>query len=371
MSGKLDELMNLIRQVILGVAPINEKLKYRTIAVMIALVHLSYVAVFAFCKIEIMLQYNIGAVIYYLVMAVLVGRKEFQKTIFSTMLAEILLHSFLATIMLGFDWGFMLYTISLVPLIFYMCFTLSGTKTRLKIAVTLSMLVFVVYYVTLTASYRIDPLYIESVYSSVPRTMYYYNTVLAFVYCFIISVLFSIEVKYMRVTLEKENLSLEQDAKYDPLTRLYNRRSFNDYLRNAVEAAEKGEKDVSLIMLDIDDFKQVNDTYGHNQGDVVLKEVANVLRDNVREDDVVCRWGGEEMLILLDVSADVASRIAERIRRDVESLDMLCDGAHIKVTLTLGVAEYKGKLTLREFIEVVDKRLYYGKEHGKNMVVNS
>ncbi len=371
MSGKLDEFRNLIRQVILGVAPINEKLKYRAIAILIAFVHFTYVLLFGFCKIEIMFQYNIGAVIYYFLMAILLGRKELQKTVFLTVLAEILLHSSLATIMLGFDWGFMLYTISLVPLIFYMCFTLSGTRMRLRIAIPLSVIVFIVYYVTLVVSNNIDPIYIDPVYSFVPRAVYYYNTILAFAYCFVISILFSIEVKYMKVTLENENLSLEQDAKYDPLTKLYNRRSFNEYLRNAVEAAEKGERDVSLIMLDIDDFKRVNDTYGHNQGDIVLKEVANVLRDNVREDDVICRWGGEEMLILLEVSEDTASRVAERIRKDVENLDMLCDGVHIKVTLTLGVAEYESGLSLREYIEVVDKRLYYGKEHGKNMVVNS
>ena len=371
MYRKLEELKNSIRQVILGITPINERLKYRGIAVMIAIVHLSFVLLFGYFKVEIMFKYNIGAVIFYIVMAILLGHEELYKVVFSVVLGEILLHSSLATVMLGFDWGFMLYTISLVPLIFYMCFTLSGTRMRLKIAVPLSFAVFIVYYATLVIANHIEPIYIDPVYAYAPRICYYYNTILTFAFCFTVSVLFSIEVRYMKVTLENKNLSLEQDAKFDPLTGLYNRRSFNDYLKNAINTAYGGEQPVSLIMLDIDDFKKINDTYGHNQGDIVLKEVANVLRDNVRENDIVCRWGGEEMLILLEVSDDVASRVAERIRRDVESLDMLFEGIHVKVTLTLGVAEYEDGLSVRDFIEVVDKRLYYGKHHGKNMVINS
>ena len=371
MGRRLEELKNYIRQIILGITPINEKVKYRAIALMIAFVHLTFVALFFYFKVDIMFKYNIGAVIFYVLMAILLGMKELYTVLFSAALGEILLHSSLASIMLGFDWGFMLYTISLVPLIFYMCFTLSNTRMRLKIAIPLSFVVFIVYYVTLIVANHIEPIYIDPVYSYAPKISYYYNTVLAFIFCFAISILFSIEVKYMKVTLENKNLVLEQDAKVDPLTGLYNRRSFNEYLRKAVDAADRNEKNVSLIMLDIDDFKRVNDTYGHNQGDVVLKEVANVLRDNVRENDIVCRWGGEEMLILLEVSDDIASRIAERIRRDVEKLDMICEGVHIKVTLTLGVAGYVPGLSLREYIEVVDKRLYYGKEHGKNRVVNS
>ena len=165
---------------------------------------------------------------------------------------------------------------------------------------------------------------------------------------------------------------LEKYINYDTLTHLLNRRSMDNYLRAAYRQAQTGKATFCLMMMDIDDFKKVNDTYGHDCGDAVLRFVADTISRGVRKKDNVFRWGGEEILVLLNADEERATRIAERIRKDISSTPVgYRDSVRVLVTVTVGIAPYRPGATIQTMMDEADKNLYYGKRHGKNRVVGS
>jgi diguanylate cyclase (GGDEF)-like protein len=130
------------------------------------------------------------------------------------------------------------------------------------------------------------------------------------------------------------------------------------------------DKPFSLIMGDIDSFKQINDTYGHDMGDVALKSVTAIFRQSIGNDDVICRWGGEEFLLLINGDGARATFIAETVRKKVEENLIVFKGTELKFTMTLGVTYYKPGYDLDSLIKQADNNMYYGKRHGKNQVVS-
>lgn len=126
----------------------------------------------------------------------------------------------------------------------------------------------------------------------------------------------------------------------------------------------------SLIIMDIDDFKKVNDYYGHLTGDTVLRELSNILLKNSREGDLVARYGGEEFAVVLpETNIDEAKSFAERLNKIVANTEILIDEqTPLKVTVSMGVAEYRKEWTKEEFIDRVDQLLYKAKKAGKNRV---
>jgi len=165
---------------------------------------------------------------------------------------------------------------------------------------------------------------------------------------------------------------LEKYVNYDTLTHLLNRRSMDNYLQASYRQAKTGKATFCLMMMDIDDFKKVNDTYGHDCGDEVLKYVAHTISTGVKKDDSVFRWGGEEILVLLNTDLERAKAAAERIRGDIARDPVIYRGeTEVFVTVTIGVAQYTAGATIQQMMDDADARLYYGKRHGKNQVVSS
>lgn len=163
---------------------------------------------------------------------------------------------------------------------------------------------------------------------------------------------------------------LEKYANYDTLTHLLNRKSMDTYIDAAYSQAAKNSAPFCLLMIDIDDFKRVNDTYGHDCGDEVLRYVANTVSCGVKKQDNVFRWGGEEILILLRANKEQAVSAAERIRHDIAKDPVNYRGEFsVPVTVTIGVAPYSAGKTVQNMMDDADKNLYYGKRHGKNQVV--
>ena len=160
-------------------------------------------------------------------------------------------------------------------------------------------------------------------------------------------------------------------ATTDGLTELYNHRFFQEKIRQKIVQAEKNKTNFSLILIDIDFFKKFNDKYGHQAGDAVLKHVANTLKRNVRTEDFVCRYGGEEMTIILNnVNNEIAVRTAQEICKIIaEKKYELTPELEVNITISLGVSTYpeNGK-TPAELIEYADKCLYKAKENGRNQV---
>ena len=180
-----------------------------------------------------------------------------------------------------------------------------------------------------------------------------------------------------QATLALENVDLHyqvrRQAVTDELTGLANHGRFQQLLETEMEQVRRYQHPVSLIMLDLDDFKSVNDTYGHQQGDVVLRHVARVLRDTSREADSPARYGGEEMAVILPhTELEGAYSIAERVRVSIEALRIprLDDGGALRITASLGVAaSMKGRKDA--LIADADAALYRAKRQGKNRTVGA
>ena len=160
-------------------------------------------------------------------------------------------------------------------------------------------------------------------------------------------------------------------ATTDGLTELYNHRFFQEKMLECVENCKKSGKKFSLILTDIDFFKKFNDTYGHQAGDTVLRQVARILKKHVKRTDFVCRYGGEEMsVILINANNETATKIAERLCEAVSSnICKLSEDLEVNVTISLGVSTYPDNgNTPSELIEYSDRGLYSAKENGRNQV---
>lgn len=182
---------------------------------------------------------------------------------------------------------------------------------------------------------------------------------------------FIVDINTAYARINKFNTDLKYTATHDALTNLINRRSIGVQLDSAFEDFDKKGKVFSVIIGDIDDFKKINDTYGHNVGDVVLKGVADAMLHIVGSADYVCRWGGEEMLILTPVSAKRAAALADEIRTDIEEKIFIAEGLRVKATATFGVAQIESDMSIDDLIGKADGYLYQGKMKTKNCVVYS
>ena len=164
---------------------------------------------------------------------------------------------------------------------------------------------------------------------------------------------------------------VESEALSDGLTQVFNHRYFQERLSTEFSRARRTNETLSLLMADIDNFKQVNDTYGHRIGDIILQQIAGILRRSVRSEDVVARYGGEEFVIIL-IGSDRkgALKMAERIRAAVESVSFLAEDYAILLTISIGTATYPddGREPW-QLIEHADRALYRAKEEGRNRVV--
>jgi diguanylate cyclase (GGDEF)-like protein len=171
---------------------------------------------------------------------------------------------------------------------------------------------------------------------------------------------------------------IQRMAVTDELTGLYNRRHFFERMEQMLATATRYDQALGLIILDIDNFKLVNDTYGHLVGDLVLRELAECLRQQSRKSDVIARYGGEELVLVLpETDLPGAVHTAEKVRMSLESRDIqLEDGRILRITASFGVAELNALCTLtpgvpintEKLVEAADAALYRAKHSGRNRV---
>ncbi|MDE2342169.1 MAG: GGDEF domain-containing protein [Betaproteobacteria bacterium] len=172
--------------------------------------------------------------------------------------------------------------------------------------------------------------------------------------------------------IQAEGLQAARQAAKDPLTRLDNRRAFLEKARGVWNMAQRNNRALSLVMLDIDHFKSINDRFGHAAGDAVLVAAARLLSEEVREGDVVSRWGGEEFLVLLpETGIEEALTLTQRLQQSFHNLHFPVEGEGICVTASFGVAQKSGQQTLEDLISEADVWLYRAKRQGRNRACSS
>jgi diguanylate cyclase (GGDEF)-like protein len=164
--------------------------------------------------------------------------------------------------------------------------------------------------------------------------------------------------------LENQKSSLEEKASIDELTKVYNRTKFQQLFKQTIEENKINPKSICLVIFDIDHFKKINDTYGHNTGDDVLVNISRFIKGQIRMSDILCRWGGEEFtLLLVGSNIDDGVKICEKIRLLVEKHPFLEDRS---VTVSMGISQYLQTDTLESFVARADSALYKAKRAGRN-----
>ena len=171
--------------------------------------------------------------------------------------------------------------------------------------------------------------------------------------------------------LRQQISELSELVSTDALTGLFNFRHFKTVLQAEMDRSKRSGIPTSLVMVDVDHFKAINDNYGHEAGNLALKSLADILNSEVRTTDIVCRYGGEEFaMIFPETHLNLAVKVADRIRKQNSSESIAVDGDEIKLTVSMGASVYMkfSVLDFNDFVASVDKYLYEAKQSGRNCI---
>ena len=310
--------------------------------------HGAFVPLFLLLGQPLLAAFNVVSVCCWIAAHLVNGRGRSSVAMW-LIVGEVVGHALLAVGLLGWASGFQYYLVPLVP------FVMFNERLRGTFALVVSVVVLIAF--VMLYEFAPAPLLDPSINHALSVT----NIVIPFVALALISFHF----RNASIAVERQ---VAEMAVTDPLTGLFNRRHMNQRLREEESRAARTSAPFSVIIVDIDHFKRINDTSGHDAGDRVLRDLAQLLRDMVRTQDIVARWGGEEFLVVLpQTPLTGALEVAERLRLAAEAtLARELDGIDA-VTLTLGAAEYAGSVP--ESLKLADVALYQGKAAGRNRVV--
>lgn len=193
------------------------------------------------------------------------------------------------------------------------------------------------------------------------------NTLAIFWSISLIAYIFSTDTQAMEGKLIEYNKQLKLQASIDPLTGLNNRRSTMDFLNRLLKSSPN---QISFCLCDIDFFKRVNDTYGHDVGDVVLKKIAETFRTELPNRSFISRWGGEEfVLVFPDTNGDEANIVLESLRQKIKKIVFDGGSENFSISMTFGLVEYDFRSDLNEILKEADEKLYMGKESGRDRII--
>lgn len=335
---------------------------YKVLCIMCILMHMFLTTFFIITNIYPLMILNLISILIYLSSYLLIKSKQF---VFVTLVCciEIVLNVMVSSLFLGWDAGFYFYLFGFVPLCFYCKF--KSTITRFFI-VSLTVAFFLATYFI---SNKPSKLFTIAYHPSV--ILYLTNAFCCFCALSFLSYIYTKTIVYETSILSQSNKELEVLANTDPLTGLLNRRSMMKALSEIDIKYLSQNIKFSLILIDIDNFKVLNDKYGHECGDLVLKKICSEIKNTLRQDDVVCRWGGEEILILLPkTEINDAKNVANKIRKKIEDMSCKYKDYNVKVTLTAGVSCAAEGYSISDLINQADTCMYKGKASGKNRVVS-
>jgi diguanylate cyclase (GGDEF)-like protein len=174
------------------------------------------------------------------------------------------------------------------------------------------------------------------------------------------------ELRTLNTKLQEQLEYINEIATRDKLTSVYNRHMFEELLNKEMQRARRYTRPLSLVMVDADFFKEINDRYGHQTGDAVLKELAGMLVSNLRDSDIIARWGGEEFVAILpDTTQEAAAALAEALRVKIARSSF---AENIQLTCSFGITSYRHSDTLNNLFARIDRALYRAKEYQRNNV---
>ena len=337
---------------------------YRYGDIILLLGHIIYLALFRWLGVYQMVYYNYFSVTFYAVMYILLRCKKIGKTPFTYLvLAEIIIHACLGAYYIGWVAGFTQIMLCIIPIPFFI------TPNRKAIPYALSSLdvvMFIIMRIIMTS--RVVP---YSFSTHKVNIVYIYNTVCSFVIIIYVSSIYIFTNEHNKREAQAQNEKLQKLATIDPLTQLFNRRAMMDFIKMIESNCRRTGNGYSLCLGDIDDFKQVNDTYGHDVGDKVLRSVSDVIAQNVPSEGYVCRWGGEEILFVVpNIDTESCEKIAKNICQKIHKCTFEENSQKFNVSMTFGVYSVTSDENYDEGISKVDKLLYKGKSQGKNCVVS-
>ncbi len=210
----------------------------------------------------------------------------------------------------------------------------------------------------------------------IPVAEYSESFKIRFIASFTALAMMSLIYEYLRWKIHGEfvqlNNELHKASLTDPLTQLANRRNAQEQLERLFGLYQRDGDIFSVVMVDIDHFKAINDRFGHDTGDIILSKIATILDQGVRKQDIVSRWGGEEFLILLPhETLEQSINTAEKLRQSIEKLDFSSSGIDDGVTASFGVHSITQSADIKELIVLADKKLYQAKRNGRNCVIGN
>ena len=324
-------------------------------------VHILYFTMFAVNGIREMAYFNIFSILFYAVCILLIRKVKVKITIVYAAIAEIIIHASLATVCVGWGPDFGMFLLMIIPITFLM----PNKQKNIPFVFMFSSLLL---YGVLRYIYN-DPN--SSVYdlehTKIGLIFYVINIFIGTFVLVYATTIYTIMDRYTECMLRVQNEQLRIMALVDPLTRLSNRRAMGENLKLVSSGSQQSGKKYVIGLGDIDNFKKVNDTYGHDYGDTVLSEVALILTEKIPENGYAARWGGEEFLFVIPESEVMDGfECAESIISSVRSHRFVKGKTEFFVTMTFGVCEGCPDDDVDKIISCADKRLYKGKNNGKN-----
>ncbi|MFO7993618.1 MAG: diguanylate cyclase [Marinobacter sp.] len=295
---------------------------------------------------------NVLSVTMYVVAYRALGRKQNGLAI-TLIWSEVIIHAGLGVVLIGWDSGFHYYLLIFIPALF--------VSMRLQGAVVALAGLWGYYVALYLLMWFIEPL--QPIAPGALLGVFLFNLSVVFA-------MFSYLSFFYLTMVTSANRKLRRMATTDSLTGLFNRRHMTYLVEKELARFQRNGHPVAFLVLDIDHFKAINDEHGHETGDRVLEDVADIIRAQFRTQDLIARWGGEEFLAVLpDTRLHRAQASAERVRQALLAHDWLApNGDSIDITISAGVSEFRGDDDLNSAINRADRALYRSKELGRNRV---
>ena len=320
--------------------------------------HIMYFLMFFKTGIDEMAIFNIFSIIFYIVTVSVFKYVKEKLYIIYAAIAEVIIHASLATIFVGLVADFGMFLLMLVTMIFLM------PDRKISFLV---LGICVLLYGTLKLFYLNPEYAVYDIGISLSKKFYIINIFIGSSVLVYVSVIYTMMNNYKECKLRVQNEQLRIMASTDPLTKLSNRRAMQKNLAEICKKSKTTGNKYVIAIGDIDNFKKVNDTYGHDFGDSVLSTVASVINENVPENGFTARWGGEEFLFVIpDADVKEGFSYAEKIIQMIRQQTFSNGKTTFSVTMTFGVCEGLPDDNIDNVISTADKRLYKGKMSGKN-----